>query len=59
MMKKGENNKKSTPGIELADAGSASKHSPHCTIYALGNVWGKLSYMIRYNRLKCPKTALS
>ena len=46
----------STPGIELPTFRSVSKRSPHCAIYAPELAHGTFSYLIRYSRLKCPKT---
>ena len=46
----------STPGIELPTFRTVSKRSPHRAIYAPGFFQGTFSYLIRYSRLKCPKT---
>ena len=46
----------STPGIELPNSCSAGKRSPHCAMYAPDIYRGTFSYLIRYSRLKCPKT---
>ena len=54
-MKKGKNNRTSTPGVELATSRSACKYSPHCATYALGIRRCKFSYIITYSKLKCPK----
>ena len=45
----------STPGIELPTSCSLGKHSPHCATYAPDIHRGTFSYLIKYNRLKCPK----
>ena len=44
----------STPGIELPTSRSVGKRSPHCAIYA--SDISKFSCLIKYSRLKCPKT---
>ena len=46
----------STPGVELPPSRSLGKRSPHCAIYASDIHWGTFRYLIRYSRLKCPKT---
>ena len=54
-MKKEKNIQASTPGFELAPCRLVGKHSLHCATYALGNLDLKLSYIIKYSRLKSPK----
>ena len=46
----------STPDIELPTFCSAGKRSSHCAVYAPNSYYGTFSYLIRYSRLKCPKT---
>ena len=56
MMKKGKNKKNTTPGYELGDSPSAGEQSSYCATCTRGNRIGKFSYIIRYSRLKYPKT---
>ena len=45
-----------TPGIELAPSRLICQRSSHCATYALKIQLRKFSYVIRYSRLKRPKT---
>ena len=55
-MKQGKNILPFTLGIELPTSHSVGKRSPHCATYTSDIRRGTFSYLIRYSRLKCPKT---